>query len=57
MKTLKCITWRGYDTPLVSGHYLQRHMIDVEFVYASNDDQTLDSARRGHIDLVGGPEI
>jgi spermidine/putrescine-binding protein len=54
---LKCITWRGYDLPLFFGNYPQRHGLDIEVIYASNDDQTLDAARKDHIDLVGGPEV
>jgi spermidine/putrescine-binding protein len=54
MKTLKCITWRGYDKPLVSGNDRSVHL---QFEYASNDDQTLEAARKGSIDLIGGPEV
>jgi hypothetical protein len=43
--------------PLFFGNYPQRHNLDIEVIYASNDDQTLAAARKGHIDLVGGPEV
>jgi spermidine/putrescine transport system substrate-binding protein len=43
--------------PLSFGNYPQRHNLDMEVIYASNDDQTLDVARKGDIDLVGGPEV
>src|SRR5687768_14699705 len=57
MKTLKCITWRGYDTPMLFGIDPHETGIEVQFQYASNDDQTLEAARRGSIDIIGGPEI
>jgi hypothetical protein len=57
MKKLKCVTWRGYESPLIFGNYPQRHNLDIDFTFAPNDDQTLDVARNGGIDLIGGPEV
>lgn len=57
MKTVRCVTWRGYDTPLVFGNGLRDSGVQVQFQHASNDDQTLEAARSGSVDLIGGPEV
>lgn len=56
-RTVSCITWHGYDTPMRTGNYLKRNKITLKSIYVSDDDTTISKVKEGGIDLGAGPEV